>query len=88
MNDSGASNEQSPTPEEIIAKRRRQVVAGLGGATRAARYPDAAALYGARGGRQTASSYVDGPSAWGRRLALARWHRTPFVYRRKTEKAR
>jgi hypothetical protein len=61
---------------------RRRAIASLGATTLHARRPDAAKRYGAKGGRSTAYGYLDGPSAWGKRMALARWGRVPFAYRR------
>jgi len=63
----------------LAAKRR--AIASLGATTLHARNPEAARRYGSKGGHKTAYNYVDGPSAWGKRLALARWHGVPFAYR-------
>jgi hypothetical protein len=38
-----------------------------------------------RAGRSTADGYAGGSSSWGRMMALRRWHRTPFRYRRSME---
>jgi hypothetical protein len=50
-----------------------------------ARHPEAAKRNGAKGGQRTAHGYADGPSAWAKRMALARWHRLPFTYRRRSD---
>ena len=60
---------------------KRRAIASLGATTLHARNPDAARRYGSRGGHKTAHGFVDGPSAWGKRMALARWHGLPFAYR-------
>jgi hypothetical protein len=59
---------------------KRKAIASLGATILHARNPDAARRYGSRGGRKTAHGFVDGPSAWGKRMALARWHGVPFAY--------
>jgi hypothetical protein len=61
-------------------KARRKAIASLGASTMHARDPDAARRNGIMGGRTTADGYLDGKSAWGKRMALARWHGTPFDY--------
>ena len=43
-------------------------------------HPEAAKLNGAKGGRKTADSFVDGPKAWGVRMAAARWHGVKLHY--------
>lgn len=59
---------------------QRRAIASLGAAILHARNPDAARRNGSRGGRSTAYNFVDGPSGWGKRMALARWHGVPFAY--------
>ena len=65
----------------VASAAKRRAIASLGATTLHARNPDAARRYGSKGGHKTAYNYVDGPSAWGKRLALARWHGVPFAYR-------
>src|SRR3990172_10628896 len=60
---------------------RRRAIASLGAITMHARRPGAARRNGAKGGIKTAQGFADGPSAWGKRMALARWHGVPFAYR-------
>jgi hypothetical protein len=64
---------------------RRRAIASLGAVTMHARHPDAAKSNGSKGGERTAYGYADGPSAWARRMALARWHGLPFTYRRRSK---
>lgn len=65
-------------------RRRRRLNpsmrARLAALTMHVRHPDAARRNGRKGGRRTAENYKDGSKVWATRMALARWHGTPFNY--------
>jgi len=68
---------KAPTKKSDSAAFRR-ARAALAGATAHVRDPELAKRAGAAGGRATADRYRDGPSLWGRRMALCRWHGVPL----------
>src|SRR5688572_21330854 len=59
---------------------KRKTFASLAATTMHARHQQAARINGAKGGHKTAENFADGPSAWGKRMALARWHGVKLQY--------
>jgi hypothetical protein len=74
-------------PRKIDSPAFRRARAGLAGATAHIKDPDLARRAGSMGGRKTAGRFAEGPSNWGKRLALARWHQVPFEYATRDDRA-
>jgi len=67
------------------SERVRSLKASIAAHVMHGRHPEAAASNGAKGGLRTAHDFHEGAAAWARRMALARWHGSPFVYVRRHE---